>query len=170
MTRTKDVCAATGADLTPGELHVAALLEHPEESALTRVLYALDAWEAGPELPEGATLFGFWRRRVPEEGERDTHALVSDDEVMDLFEQMEGATDESQVVFRYLIALMLMRKRRLILERADRDGDVSTLVVRQRVKGGDGPVFEVVDPQMDDEAITQGIEALGRVVSMDLDA
>ena len=103
-------------------LSVLELLEHPEETALTRVLYSVDAWERGPEFPEGFTLFGFWKRRLPEDGEHDTHALVSDDEVMDLFEQMEGAESESQVVFRYLIALMLLRKRRLVLERADRDG------------------------------------------------
>jgi len=176
--RNDEVCAATGRTLGAGELHVAALLEHPDESALTRVLYARDAWDGGVELPQGATLFGFWKRRVPEPGDEPAHALVSDDEVMDLFEQLEDTERHEQRVFRYLLTLMLLRKKRLEMVRMEpaNEDDPARLIVRRRVKRGGGgetgggDAFTVADPGMDDEAVASGIASLGRVVAMGDDA
>jgi len=167
-----EVCAATGRTLEPGEAHVAALLERAGDTTLTRVLYASDAWARGVELPEGATLFGFWKRCVPDPGDARAHALVSDDEVMDLFEQLEDAERDGQRVFRYLLALMLLRKKRIEMVRLEPpSGDApARLIVRRRVKGGGTDPYEVVDPRMDDDAIAEGIESLGRVVLMGDDA
>jgi hypothetical protein len=169
MTRTPETCADTERPLEIGELHIAALIELPDDSPLQRVLYSMDAWERGVTLPEGASIFGFWKRRVPDPGEPDTHALVSDDEIMDLFEQLGESDQDSKIVFRYLLSLMLLRKKRLELERMipAEKGERAKLVMRQKVKGGGGPLFEVIDPAMDDEAVAQGIEDLGRVIALD---
>ncbi|MBL4810574.1 MAG: hypothetical protein JKY43_11020 [Phycisphaerales bacterium] len=169
ISRSQETCAGSGREFAVGEEHIAALLETAGETALSRVLYSMEAWEAGAEFPDGATLFGFWKRRVPEPGESKKTPLVSDDEIFDLFEQLGDATQGKQIGFRYLLALMLMRKKKIELERAlpaDDDGP-ARLVVRQKIKGGGGPIFEVVDPKMDDEAIGGAIEELGQVMNFE---
>ena len=169
ISRSQETCTATDRELEVGELHIAALLETAGESSLTKVLYSTEIWDQGIELPEGTTLFGFWKRRVPEPGETKKTPLVSDDEIFDLFEQLGEATEDKQIGFRYLLTLMLMRKKKIDLESmvpATNDTP-SILKVRQRIKGGGGPLFEVIDPKMDDEAIAQAIEELGQVMQFE---
>ncbi|MFG0298157.1 MAG: hypothetical protein ACF8K1_00945 [Phycisphaerales bacterium JB047] len=166
--KTQDICAQTGREIAVGEEHIAALIETPEEEALVRVAYTLDAWEKGPNLPPEASLFGFWKRILPEHNEQPKQ-LVSPDEMFDLFEQLADTTEERQITFRYLLALILMRKKTLVYERSTPpSGDEpGLLVLRQRVKGGEGPLFEVVDPGLDDEAITAASEEIGQVMNLD---
>lgn len=166
--KTQDVCAQTGRDIEVGEEHIAALIETPEEEALVRVTYSMQAWGKGPNLPPDAALFGFWRRTLPEKDEAPKQ-LVSPDEMLDLFEQLAEATDHRQLTFRYLLALILMRKKILLYERGTpaHDGTPGMLILRQRVKGGDGPLFEVTDPGLDDETIAQASEEIGQVMNLD---
>ncbi len=170
IVRTQDVCAQTGRALEIGEEHIAALIESPNDEPLTRVLYTLEAWSNGPNLPPETSLFGFWKRTVPEANDQPKQ-LVSEDEMFDLFEQLEEATEHKQLAFRYLLALILMRKKKLMYERStppfkDQPG---VLVVRQRQKGGDGPLFEVIDPGLDDDTIAQATEELGQIMNLDAD-
>tara|TARA_R110000868_G_scaffold411617_1_gene706236 strand:- start:319125 stop:319673 length:549 start_codon:yes stop_codon:yes gene_type:complete len=169
ISRSEDSCTGSGRELAIGEEHIAALLETAGETTLSRVLYSMEVWDAGVEFPEGSTLFGFWKRRVPEPGESKKTPLVSDDEIFDLFEQLGEATEEKQIGFRYLLALMLMRKKKIDLERmvAGDAENPAILKVRQRIKGGGGPVFDVIDPKMDDEAIGEAIEELGQVMNFE---
>lgn len=168
IVRTQDVCAHSGVTLAIGDEHIAALIERPGEEALVRLAYSIEAWEGGarPQVPD--RLFGFWKRIVPDKEDK-VQPLVNDDEMMDLFEQLEEATEPKQLAFRYLLGLILMRKKRLIFEgSAPAEGDTPpTLSLRQRVKGGGGPVFTLIDPQLDDEAITEATEELGRVMNLD---
>lgn len=169
ISRSQDVCASSGRPLEVGELHIAALMETAGESVLTRVVYSAEAWDEGIEFPDDAALFGFWKRRVPEPGETDKTPLVSDDEIFDLFEQLGDATEDKQISFRYLLTLMLMRKKKLDLESMvpPSEDTPAVLKVRQRIKGGGGPVFDVIDPKLDDESIAAAIEELGQVIQIE---
>lgn len=166
--KTQDVCAQTGRAIEIGEEHIAALIETPEEEALVRVAYSLEAWGKGPNLPPDAALFGFWKRTLPDKDEAPKQ-LVSSDEMLDLFEQLADATEHRQLAFRYLLALILMRKKVLLYERSTPpQGDTpGVLILRQRVKGGGGPLFEVTDPGLDDETIAQATEEIGQVMNLD---
>lgn len=166
--RTQDVCAQTGRALEVGEQHIAALIETPEDEALVRVAYSLDAWAKGPNLPPGAALFGFWRRTLPE-SEDQPKQLVSEDELFDLFEQLGEATEHKQLAFRYLLALILMRKKILLFEQSKprTREEPGELIVRQRVKGGGGELFSVLDPGLDDDTVAQATEELGQIMNLD---
>jgi len=168
--RTQDICAQTGRALDIGEEHIAALIETPEDESLVRVVYTLDAWFKGPNLAPGATLFGFWKRTVPESDEQPKQ-LVSQEEMFDLFEQLEEATAHKQLVFRYLLALILMRKKMLVFERSTpaTKSAHGVLVVRQRQRGGEGQLYEVIDPGLDEETIAQASEELGQIMNLDAD-
>ncbi len=166
--RTQDICAHTGQELAVGDEHIAALIERPGEESLVRSLYSIQAWEQGARPQSPDRLFGFWKRIIPEKEDR-VQPLVNDDEMMDLFEQLDEATESKQIAFRYLLGLILMRKKRLLFEGSTPASEDAPpeLALRQRIKGGGGPVFRVIDPQLDDQAITDATEELGRVMNLD---
>lgn len=101
-------CAATGRELRAGEKFYSVLLQ--EGGKLVRHDYAFEAWQ-GP--PEGA--FSFWSGRVAEQGRK---LRIDDDLLADCFQRLEGQAEPAQVNFRYIVALLLMRRKRFQFEEA----------------------------------------------------
>jgi hypothetical protein len=135
-------CAATGAELTPGTFCRSALLER--DGRLERLDYSAAAW-AGP--PEGA--IGHWRCRVPAQTTGQWRKL-DPDELMEQFEQLEETGHEQLRRLRYVLALLLLQRKRLELEdsRSDEEGDFLVLVGTK----GEGP-FLVRDEKLDPQEI-----------------
>jgi len=151
-------CAATGRTLTAGERYVATLVRAPEGDALERHDFGLDAWEDGARPDPGSELIGSWRSVVPER-DRPAHQLLSDEELLELFESLEGAEDPSRLAFRYVLTLLLMRKRELVHEGAA----PGLLRVRTRGPRERTTCYEVVDPGLDEsriEAVSEQLEAV----------
>lgn len=144
---------------------MAVLVETPGEESLTRVLFSAEAWEAGARPASPARVFGFWKRIGGDEV-KPSGPIVSADELFDLFEQLGEADQPRQVNFRYIIALLLMRKRRLV-----HDGTVTGDDRRLRLKARPGGhEYEVVDPGMGEAEIAEATEELGRVIRFEDDA
>ncbi len=164
IVRKEEACAATGRVFAPGEKHMAVLVESPGDEALARVLYSVDAWDAGarPEAP--ARVFGYWKRIAGEDNKAKA-PIVSPEELFDLFEQLGEADQPKQVAFRYLIALLLMRKRRLIYDGTPVD---QPHVLRLKGRPG-GEEHLVIDPGMDEQAIGEATEELSRIMQIDED-
>ena len=163
--RPTHVCAATGRALEAGERYVAVLTESPESEELVRSDYTLGAWEAGHR--PGRPVLAVWRAT---EGDRRRGAaeVMSTEEMLALFESMEAAEGGRAAVFRYLLALLLLRKRvyRVVDQRVGEQGrPVLQLVRRGGQQGIEPEVVEVVDPGMDEEAVAAGIEELGAVLA-----
>jgi hypothetical protein len=130
-------CAATGRELRPGEKFYTALLE--EGDKFLRKDYSSEAWH-GP--PAGA--FSFWSGRVPAQ-DTDKRARIDDDMLVDCFQRLEGATEPSRVSFRFVVALLLMRRKRFKFEEARSDQGLEILTVRC-VRTG--VRHEVVNPRL----------------------
>lgn len=175
------ICAATGRPLATGEPYVAALVQVPDAEEFQRVDFSLEAWKQGarPRTPEGRRLavLGSWRGVIPEPGAK-RRILIDDESLLDLFEQTgdegpppeagaEVATEADRRAFRFLLALILMRKKLLICERTDRSG---AMHVRPRgsPKSSEGGVLTVVeDPGLDEEAIARVVVQLQAVLDGD---
>jgi hypothetical protein len=130
-------CAATGRELHSGEKYFAALLE--VDGKFVRQDYSSEAW-TGP--PAGA--FSFWTGRVPaaDEGRR---PRIDDDLLLDCFQRLEGQAEPDKVNFRYVVALLLMRRRRLKFEEVRTAGGEETLCLRcARTRTR----YEVVNPRL----------------------
>lgn len=164
--RPTGVCAATGRPLEIGDRFVAVLVEAVGTAGLNRLDFSQEAWDGGsrPEAP--ARVFGFWRATVAPSGAK-RKQLVDNEALLDLFEQLDAATEPRKLAFRYLLALVLVRKRLLVIE-GTRPG---VMLVRQKgaalppARGGDGPPFiEVVDPGMDRQAMEEGTEELAAIL------
>jgi hypothetical protein len=132
-------CAATSRELKPGERVFSILRD--ENGQFVRTDYAADAW---PGPPTGAV--AWWAGRIPETGKA-ARPTINDDLLADCFEHLSGTTDPARLRFRYVVALLLMRRKRFKFEDARKRGDRDTLVLRD---GKTGRRHEVDDPQMTD--------------------
>jgi hypothetical protein len=163
IARATGVCAGSGRPIAVGDQFIAALVESETEDRLERADYSVQAWEAGMRP---ARLYGYWRATM-ESPDSKKKPFIDDAALMDLFEQLAGATEPGRVSFRYLLTLMLVRKRLLKYEGTKRDGDQSVMLVRLATRADEipAPVVEVLDPGMNDAAIGEAIEQLTAVMA-----
>lgn len=135
-------CFATGRELQPGERYYGVLLE--EEGKFVRRDYSVESWH-GP--PQGA--FSFWMGRlVPPQGKR--YQPIDDEMLMECFERLEGQLEPNRVRFRYVVALLLMRRRRLRLEATQPEGGQEVMTMRCARSGSR---CAVVNPGLTDEEL-----------------
>jgi hypothetical protein len=137
--RAGPLCAACGRRLDAGQTCWAALVEGrppaegpapdaasaappapsvgPPASRYARIDFCEPCWHAGrrPTDSGGGTLFCFWKTSppVPQQKKR---LLVDDSVLVDLFARLEDRTAAADVHFRFVLALILMRKRLLRYE------------------------------------------------------
>src|SRR5262245_15777999 len=130
-------CAVTGRELRPGEKFFTALLE--EGGQFLRQDYSSEAWQ-GP--PPGA--FSFWCGRVPAQ-EESRRPRIDDDLLMDCFQRLEGQSEPGRVSFRYVVALLLMRRKRFRFEEARTEAGQELLRLRCTRTG---TTQEVVNPRL----------------------
>lgn len=159
-------CAASDRELRVGETHVAVLVERSGQEGLERLDYSAEAWEAGARPGPPLALFASWRTTVAEPNARKS-ALLADDELLELFERLGEATEPRRLAFRYLLALMLVRRRVLVYE-GSRAG---VLRVKPKRPAGELPepeVVEVADPKLDPETVESVMRQLGEVMAINV--
>lgn len=139
------------------------LLEGAGEEELDRLDFSARAWEGGARAPEDRKVFATWRTVAHEPG-RKADAVISADGLLDLFEQLADAEEPRRVAFRYVLALLLMRKRQLEYV-GSRDGKL--LVLPRGAEEGTEPT-RVHDPQaageLDESALAELVEQVEQVL------
>lgn len=137
-------CAATGHELVPGTTVYSVLVD--DKGDLTRLDYAEDAWTGPP--PHS---LGVWKCTVPQPAPAKSK-LLDTEGLMRTFELMCETPLPAQEKLRYVMALLLIQKRRLKLEQSLQDGH--KIVLQLIGSMGEGP-FEVVDQRLSDEEVDQ---------------
>jgi len=137
-------CAATGRELRPGEKFYTALLE--EGGRFLRKDYGNDAWQ-GP--PPGA--FSFWSGRVPA-ADGDRRQGIDKDMLAECFQRLEGEAEPAKVNFRFVVALLLMRRKRFKFEEAHVEHGMEVLTLRCVRTGAR---HEVVNPRLTEEQMAE---------------
>jgi hypothetical protein len=133
-------CAITGRELRPGEKFFTVLLD--EGGKFVRQDYSSDAWQGPPE-----NAFSFWMGHVPaEEGRKPLP--IDDDLLLDCFVRLEESTEAGRISFRYVVALLLMRRRRLKFEEAAQEEGREILVLRC---ARTGQRHRVINPRLTEE-------------------
>ena len=146
-------CAVSGRELRPGEKVYTALFD--EGTQFLRKDYSPEAWQ-GP--PPGA--FSFWAGRVPGQ-EPSRRPRIDDELLLDCFQRLEGQADPGRVNFRYVVALLLMRRRRLRFEEARTAGGQETLSLRC---ARTGTKYQVVNPRLTEEEMAAVQEEVFKVL------
>ncbi len=150
-------CSGSGKKIEYGEEYFAALVETAE--GLARRDFCADYWQAAKP-----NVFCYWRTRLPQPDEK-KHKFIDDEMLMAFFERLAQETEQERINFRFVLALVLMRKRRLKYDSSKIEGDKE--IWRLRI-AGEKEYVEVTNPNLDDEQIKQLTSQIGEILQTDL--
>ena len=159
VVKSTGVCAATGRELAEGEEYYAVLFE--EGDSFRRVDYTLESWT---EPPAGA--YCYFKTRIPVHQEKQKQSLLIDDAMLiSFFCRLAEETEPVRLQFRFVLALILMRKRLLRYEQTVPDAGREYWQMRlTREKS----LHRVLNPQLTDGQIEGVSQQLGSILRGDL--
>jgi len=150
-------CSGTEKTIESGEEYFAALIE--TEEGLQRRDFCAEYWES--QKPD---VFCHWKTRLPEPGQK-KQLFVDDQMLMAFFERLEKETEQEKINFRFVLAMILMRKRILKYDETKTVDDKE--IWRLRIVG-DKRIVEVINPHLDEEQIEQLSSQMGEILQTDL--
>jgi len=150
-------CFGTSRKIEAGEEYFGALVK--TEEGLQRRDFCADYWQS--EKPD---VFCHWKTKLPHPDQK-KQLFVDDAMLMAFFERLEKETEPEKVNFRFVLALILMRKR--ILKYDDTRIDEGKEIWRLRIVGGK-QIAEVVNPHLDEEQIEELSSQVGEILQTDL--
>jgi len=150
-------CCGTGKKIEPGEDYVAALVETKE--GLRRRDFCADYWQENkPDV------FCYWKTRLSDPGQK-KQIFVDDEMLMAFFERLGKETEQEKINFRFVLALILMRKRRLKYDLSKIEDDEE--IWRLRI-AGEKQFVEVINPHLDDGQIEQLSSQISQILQVEL--
>lgn len=157
VSRTSGQCSASGRPLAEGESYYAVLFE--TQQGFERRDYTEDTW-TGP--PEGH--FCYWRARVPVRNKPAGPVAVDHALLTQLFLRLEEKDSDVHRQFRFVLALLLMRKRILKLDKTEREGERESWLMRLVSDQSD---HRVLNPRLGPEEVERLSGQLTAVLSGD---
>jgi hypothetical protein len=145
-------CAASERELRPGETFYSTLID--EEGEIRRLDFSAAAWK-GP--PEGTV--GWWKSRLPEDENR-APPPTPQEALEQYFDHLELDPHKQDV--RYILALLMVRRRLWRLESIENDAQGREILVLFSQQSDAPRRALVVDPP--DERIQQIQEELDRLL------
>jgi hypothetical protein len=162
IARTEGQCGHCGRQLAEGQEFFAVLVEDGE--SFIRHDWCLGCWES-PDRQEVPNLFSVWRSRIPVRQAR-KKLFVDDEMLVNFFQRLAGDAEPARLNFRFVLALVLMRKKLLTYDGSARDGDgVETWHMRLR---GSDERHDVVNPRLDEQHIGELSEQLSQILHGEL--
>jgi hypothetical protein len=157
--RPAGVCAATGRPIAPGEKFIAAVRETP--TGLERLDVSPEAWPGF----DRANLLGFWQATMPQPEQKAKKLFVDNDVLCTLFERLADTSEPAKVNFRFVLGLILMRKRLVIYETTRSEEGRDVWVVR--LKGREDRL-DLVDPKLSEGQVAEVSQQLGEILNEEL--
>lgn len=146
-------CAATGRELRPGERIYSVLRE--VDCKFVRQDFAAEAWSGPP-----SDAFSFWAGKVPPPDEA-KKPRIDDELLLDCFRRLQGDSRPERVQFAYVVALLLLRRKRLKFE-SSRQADGREILRFTCPRSRD--VFEAINPNLSDEEMASAQGEVFRVL------
>jgi len=157
LARAQGKCCACGKQIAAGEKLMAAVRDGP---VLERLDICTDCWGGFGR----AGLLGFWQTHAPS-AEAPRRIFVDDDVLCDLFERLGDAQEPAKLNFRFVLGLILMRKRRIVYESSRTDGEREFWTVRFR---GKDEKLDLLNPKLNEQQVAEVSTQLGEILSADL--
>jgi hypothetical protein len=180
LDRASNCCVATGQPLVPGQQMVTVLID--DGQTLRRADYSMHAWQHGSRPPH---VFGLWISTVPEPNTK-PRMFVDDEVLMNLLRRLEDADQPDRLAFRFVLMLILMRKKLLRYDKTEKrpneqpaEGEPAEQewwLLTPKLDLSKGPLgkwndeeaIAVLDPQLGEEQIRQVTDQLGQILHAEL--
>lgn len=155
--KTLGQCFGTEQPIDVGQDYYAALVE--TEQGLERRDYSIDYWNA-----EHPKVFCFWKSRMPNP-EQKKKLFIDDEMLIAFFDRLADETEPEKIHFRFVLTLILMRKRKLKYDASTTD-DAGNEVWTLRVTGQDR-TEKVINPHLSEDQIEQLSGQMGQILQVD---
>ena len=109
-------------------------------------------------------MYCFWKTKLAAPNEK-KELFISDDMLMAFFERLANETEPEKVSFRFVLALVLMRKRRLKYDSTKNDDGRE---IWRLTMSGEKDLVEVVNPHLNEDQIEQLTSQIGQILQADL--
>jgi hypothetical protein len=158
VARPRGQCLVCNVQIEAGQPLMAALRE--TAVGFERLDVCLTDWPAFDK----ADLVGFWRTTMPR-SEQKKKLFVDDQVLCDLFERLGTATEPNKLNFRFVLGLILMRKRLIVLE--DQRSENGSEVWSVRFRGRDARL-DLLDPKLTEAQMQEVSTQLGEILNEEL--
>ena len=159
IARRSRTCAQSGAVIEPGQAFYSGLVE--KDDTFERLDFSGEAWSGVDKAP----FFSYWKNKA---GTVDVEKRpqVDFERLLLFFDSLEGAEEPPKRLFRYVLALVLTRRRRLRLDDMTRTPEGDRLLVYDR---RNSKTFEIIAPEATREELEKAQEKLNHLFDCDLD-
>jgi hypothetical protein len=160
------VCASNGCSIPAGERFTAALVDRVADDGsahLARADYSREAWESGAR-PNG--LVCFWQSVAPHPGER-RQMFVDDETLLEMVQREDPGADDRRRAFRWILALVMLRRKALRLVGVERDGSAEAWKFLPRGAPPEMTPICIENPRIKDEAMRDLADQLAEVIRPD---
>jgi len=151
------ICAVTGQAIQEGEEFYSVLFEDGE--GFRRIDIVVRAWTAPPD---GS--YCHFRTRMPVREKR-RRLFVHNEIIEGFFTRLASETEPLRLEFRFVLALLLMRKKLLRYERTIRNEGAE---LWEMVLARDGSIHTVANPRLTEERIEEVSRQLSAVLHEDM--
>lgn len=165
ITKAAEACCACQARFTPAEGYFSALLQDAE--GFSRRDYCAACFQE--RRPDG--IFYFWKAALPDPDARPRtrRPVVDVDYVFEFFRRLgetgaEAAGNSQRTAFRYILALMLARKKHLVFQERRKKADGAEVQVFRERRGGQ--MHEVAEPPLSADEVAAVSAELGRLLGL----
>ena len=148
-------CFVSGRDLAVDEKFMAAVRQTP--TGLERISVTADCWDKFDKTD----LLGFWQA-VHRPAQAKPRMLIDDNLLIDIFEQLSDTTDGGKLGFRFVLGLILLRKRLLVCNTRTRQGDRDIWTVQIK---GRASTIDLIDPHLAETQIADLTAQLGQILA-----
>ena len=161
ITKRSATCCACRVTLDGERPYFSVLLQKPE--GLARLDYCAGCFEA--QRPR--EVYYFWKAANPlagEDGAKRRPVVVDTEYVLEFFKRLEGEQNAQRLAFRFILALMLARKKMLVFEEKKRDGEGREVQIFREKRGG--LAHRVYEPVLSETEIAALSAELGQLLGL----
>lgn len=144
-------CTASGRTLAVGELFFSGLTI--ADGQFTRQDFSAEAWEN----QDKQRFLSWWRQRVPEPDQTRRAFKLNAETLAQIFANLKDSRSRIQQCLAYVVALGLVRARKLHFVEVTKNDDLSLLVIEDRHRG---VIHRLRDPGMSPDEEQQVLDNL----------
>jgi hypothetical protein len=157
INKTLGKCWGTEEEFAVGEDYYAGLVETSE--GFERRDYSVGYWDAN----KPAT-YCFWKTKMTDPQEK-KQLFIDDDMLLAFFERLAEERDPEKLNFRFVLTLVLMRKRKLKYMHQVIEGGKE--IWHMRI-AGEGRMVTVVNPELTEDKIEELSSQIGQILQVEL--
>jgi hypothetical protein len=151
-------CSVCQQDLMPGVKIMAALRE--TSVGFERLDISLDCWGTF----DRKDLIAFWQTIIPLH-EAKKKLFVDDQVLCELFERLKDTEEPAKLNFRFVLGLILMRKRMLVYESSREENGRDLWTVRFR---GREDRLDLLNPRLNEQQVVEVSQQLSDILNEEL--